>query len=528
MIKEILKKDLRKISEEEFSEVFNWLKNESENFSKFPEEVFLKNNQIILILRCALGLSRASFARKVGINEKTLRHIEARREQNKIKSFKIAKRWCEKIANFLKNNTRILNKETSCILWKEIKERQHLEKNIELEGFIKERLEELRIPSDLREIDKKKFIQLFQLIQSLTNNFRKIPPELLTARSDLLLILRCCLGLSRKELANKLGIPNGTLRRIEKGRNKIKNIGPALRWVVKLQPLFSQIKVTLDCALSCFERFKVAKDMPLKKVDELKSVKNLSEQELQALFENIKFKTNNFTNFPPELFREDPRIISILRISLGLGIKSFSKLIKKDESHVRRWENLKMRIRFKTALSLSQSFAKLFSNKNICWEEFLNNLKLIHKFRIKEIDNSFKNGLRSAENQPTNETEEMIKRILVSKTKTFKIHATVEGIKRMENVDFLILSESKPTAVIEVFKFSGKHFHNLFNKVTIIDHKFQMLKLLTPTLKTIVCIHIPNITTARKEMIENLIKSQLLNTDELLINEFNKITQMIP
>jgi hypothetical protein len=77
MIEEILKKDLRKISEEEFSKVFDWLKNETENFRSIKPEIFINHPQLLLVLRCGLGVTQRELAKLLGFKSRsTLNQLE--------------------------------------------------------------------------------------------------------------------------------------------------------------------------------------------------------------------------------------------------------------------------------------------------------------------------------------------------------------------------------------------------------------------------------------------------------------------
>lgn len=59
--------------------------------------------------------------------------------------------------------------------------------------------------ADLREMDEEQFRLVFDIVKERTKNFTKIDPDLLLENPQFLLILRCCLGLSQRELSKKLG-----------------------------------------------------------------------------------------------------------------------------------------------------------------------------------------------------------------------------------------------------------------------------------------------------------------------------------
>ena len=58
--------DLRNLNEEEFKQVYEYLRIKTENFKTITPSLILENNQYLLIFRICLGLSQKEFAKKLG------------------------------------------------------------------------------------------------------------------------------------------------------------------------------------------------------------------------------------------------------------------------------------------------------------------------------------------------------------------------------------------------------------------------------------------------------------------------------
>jgi transcriptional regulator with XRE-family HTH domain len=226
-----LPEDLRKMNEEQFLKVLEWLREKINNFKVFPEEIFLANTQLILILRCNLGMSRSSFARKVGIFQKTLQKAE---NQDFQPSVKMVEEWHEKINKLLNTQEFPINPQKAVNTWVEINLR-HVEDDIEETEKIRREMEKLA----LLEWDMKdwKFLPtFFEFFKEKTNNFAIFPVSLFIADNALsIFFIRCCVGMSQRELAEKLGCSRDLVRHLENRHQKIIHIGPALRWIDKLQ-----------------------------------------------------------------------------------------------------------------------------------------------------------------------------------------------------------------------------------------------------------------------------------------------------
>jgi len=519
-----LPEDLRKMDEEQFLKVLEWLKEKTNNFKIFPEEVFLAKNQLILILRCALGMTRTSFARKVGINQETLRFVEMNRKENRIRTLGIAKRWCEKVTNFLKLSKIEIDKGKSLLLWRIIREKQAGEKDVQKENEIKEMLKNLQLPQDLRDMNKNQFINLFNKIKEITNGFTQIPTELITARSDIILILRLATGLSRKEFCTKTGIRLDTLKRVERGKIPIKNNAPALRWIIIFSSLFNEDpnKINLEKAIKAF---KVLKGEVKAKEEEIKPVMKMSIEEAKEFFKKIRDETENFTKLSFDKIRDEPRIISVIRILLNKSIPEFSKIVGKDESWIRRWENGKVKLNIKSSIFLSNKLKELIKEVNISEENFIKNFIDLHHVKPNEVNENVKKVLKALKKVKPTKSEQEVINVLEDLNIPFTLHANVDCLKRIENFDIAIPDEKSPFCLIEITetkKFNG----NLRTKVLVTDHKFQMIKSVANGVKTICFVKI-NDKLIIKDKAKEIIKTELLNTDFLFINEVDELKKFL-
>jgi transcriptional regulator with XRE-family HTH domain len=520
-----LPEDLRKMNEEQFLKVLEWLKEKTNNFKVFPEEVFLAKNQLILILRCALGMTRPSFARKVGVFQETLRFIEMNRKENRIRTLGVAKRWCEKITNFLRSNKIEVEKEKSLLIWRIIREKQTGEKDVQKEDEIKKMLKNLQLPQDLREMDENQFINLFNKIKEITNGFTQIPVELITARSDIILILRLATGLSRKEFCTKTGIRFDTLRHVERGRIPIKNGAPALRWINILSSLFREEsnKINLEKAMKAFKTLK--SEIKAERETEIKPIMKMDIEEAKEFFKKIREETENFTKLSFDKIREEPRIISVIRILLNKSIPEFSKIVGKDESWLRRWERGKVKLTIKSSIFLSHKLKELAKGVNVSEENFIKNFIELHHVKPNEVNESVKKVLKALKKMKPTKSELEVINILKNLNIPFTLHANVDCVKRIENFDIAIPNEESPFCLIEITE-TKKFDRNFRTKALVTDHKFQMIKSISPHITT-VCFAKIDDPFLMKEKAKEMTKTELLNTDFLFINEPEELKKLL-
>jgi len=505
--------DLREIDEKQFLELVEWLKNKTEGFKKFPEELFLMNNQLILILRLALGMTRSTFARKVGLNEETLRHVEAGRK----KTVPIKEKWSEKVSQFLqsiRSDTLDINKSLS--LWRELKLRQLDSKAIDEE--IERKLKELNI-QDIRKISNEQFIQLFDLLKDKTENFTKFPISLLTTSSNLLFVVRMILRITQKELAKLLGTSKDWVRHTESGVNKVIHVGPASRWCHKIEMLLKEKRNDIDLQKSLlflresrFIRREIAsseKRLPIVK---------LTKEQFIEEFERFRDVTKNFSDLKPEHIEEDPRRILFLRLMLNWSRKTLAKNIGIDRGSVCRWEKGKPIDPF-SAVKIVEKIKEEIKDISINEKDVTRKFELLQKRKLRfNFDKVVENGFKLAETGKLNQAEKRVLNVLKEAGIEFAIHKTIEGIKRKLNVDFVIPNEKDPKWIIEVFETSVHIPSRARLRACAIDQRFKQLKLKHPNLKTMMVIFFRRVESENEE-IKNSLEKDLIDTDFLIVNE---------
>ncbi len=100
---------------------------------------------------------------------------------------------------------------------------------------------------------------------------------------------------------------------------------------------------------------------------------------------------------------------------------------------------------------------------------------------------------------------------------TFEIHGDVQCTKKILNIDFVIPNSQDPKIIIETFAVLNSKSLSSLVRIRELDHKFQMLKLKHPNVKTILAIKF--MKPIILERVHRFIEEELLNTDILLINE---------
>jgi DNA-binding XRE family transcriptional regulator len=512
-----LPEDLRKMNEEQFLKVFEWLREKTNNFKVFPEEMFLAKNQLILILRCALGMTRPSFARKVGINQQTLRFVEMNRKENRIRTLGVAQRWCERINNFLKTQEFSLDVGKSLAIWREINLHQIEENKEEIEK-IRNEMKGLGL-LDWDRTDSRLLPVFFNFFREKTNNFNTLPLSLFLADSSLsIFFMRCLTGIKQKELAKSIGCTKDLIRHLENKHEKIVHAGPALRWIHKLQALLPK-----DISFEDFERnWKKIMFFKAENVEKKESFKNLPREEIMKKIEELKEKTNNFTNIEKAL-EEDGRNIFLFRVICRVRLKELAKILKVDRKEIMDWENGKRRIGPETLERITNTFKKLLSESNLNEEKLKKNLKDIKKSKSCFKRNVLvKNGISLAEKLPPTALEEKIISFLVANKIPFKLHATLECNGKLFNVDFAIPDANNPKIIIEAFSIQ-KNTRNFKLKSLVIDHRFLLFKMKKPKLKTIMIGEINNFTEETKE---EVIK-EIIGADLTIIGDEEEVNELI-
>jgi hypothetical protein len=205
----------------------------------------------------------------------------------------------------------------------------------------------------------------------------------------------------------------------------------------------------------------------------------------------------------------------------GLPQRDFAKTIGKRREILRKWERGEMGFTPANAKKVMEKIQNLLNGKQISLEKVLNTFQ---KFKKSAFDFDFQklieNGHKLAKNSKPTEMEKKIEEILTLNHIPFTIHASVNGIKKMVNVDFAIPSEKTPLIILETFSIRKQRRlnSNLRMRIAVVDHKFQAVKLCDEKVMTILHINFTG-KPIIKEFERKRINTELLNTDILLLNE---------
>lgn len=511
MIEDILKKDLRELSEDEFLGVIKKIK--EIGISEELENLFSSKPQLMLLVRIALGMTRSSFARTLNISQKTLIKIEI----NAARNTKVFPIWSRKVLNLLRKRELIVERDLLIQRWNEWKNRDFEDIDLKLfEKFLRE-FKSLKLPDDLREIKENDLIRLVKWLKKSTKNFVSIPIELLKVNSQLILIFRLILGLSREEFSKKVGRNKHWIKMLEGGFAFLEDPATLRKMCERLLSLFKNFKLDLECSLGAFRSFKVSSHCG-SQIVKGKSITRLEKEEVEKAFYFFFHKTNGFKNFPPNLLMKHPTVLLICRLALGLGHKKFAELIRENERSIRVHEVGASGISFRKAKKISKRLNMIFKNKKISKEEVIKNFikfkNFIPSFHVCRAN--FKKLIRS---QRLNEFEKEVLEIL-QKIRGIKIkpHITIENVKGgVVNVDFGIWRNGKLEWLIEVSKLKKPQFLKI--RASSLDHKFRGIRLKEKDIKCMIVFWVDladEILTS--EVKEDILKS-VFDTDVILLND---------
>ncbi len=231
--------NLRQITEDQFKEVFYYLKSITNNFTEITPDLILENNQYLLIFRICLGLSQKDFGEKLGTTKDWCRHTEAQRR--KIIHRKVAERYTNKIQDLFLQTTIILDDAL-----------KHWNNYM---FYSKDQIlpePEIRL-KQISKLDEKDLENYFNLIKTETNNFTRFDVDLFKRIPQSILIFRIVLGIDHRKFAKILNINDRGLRKYESFRTWIKP-QIAKKIVKSINALFSEYKddINLEKALENF------------------------------------------------------------------------------------------------------------------------------------------------------------------------------------------------------------------------------------------------------------------------------------
>jgi len=385
----------------------------------------------------------------------------------------------------------------------------------------------MKFEKDLRELNEREFKEIYKYLKRKTKNFSKIEPEVLKERPQLLFPIRLILGLSQFELGNKLNVEKQWVRHFETGRQGYKRSETLPKCITLINKSFSEKNILkFEETLKLFIRSKVAIEKWAYKYPEpkyeLKRISEMQKEDFIKYFNILAKDTKNFTVFDTLKLIETPVFITVYRIILGLNLDQLCSLLNMQTRRIRKYERMEERMMPETAAYIMKIFEKEFRKQNLIGNVRLeNSIKQFERLtpfdeielRIKSMleDNNF--IVYFDENEIPN-----------SYPKCAKIHANVSSARKDLNVDFIIPSVNNPLIAIEVTKLSERKRKDLVHRIAYLDHRFQLLKLKHEKIQTILVIECKN---SQKDMIKKYIQREVVNTDKYLVNQTEKIIEII-
>ena len=98
--------------------------------------------------------------------------------------------------------------------------------------------------------------KMFQEVRELTENFKKIKPELLENDASRVLILRLVLEMSQNEFENFLGVVNKNISKYERGKIKKMNKETSKKYIDKISPKLTNKNISETKIIQAYEKMR--------------------------------------------------------------------------------------------------------------------------------------------------------------------------------------------------------------------------------------------------------------------------------
>lgn len=119
--------------------------------------------------------------------------------------------------------------------------------------------------------------------------------------------------------------------------------------------------------------------MRLDGLPKLEDLRKMSEEQFVEAFEMLRSRTKDWTEFPPELFRETPQFLFVMRIGLGLSQQRFADELGVQKQWVRHFESGRQGFKESEVIpKLTDFLAKRFS-------EDVDIRKSVETFRVSQL-----------------------------------------------------------------------------------------------------------------------------------------------
>jgi hypothetical protein len=359
---------------------------------------------------------------------------------------------------------------------------------------------------DLRQINEEQFKLAYNYLKEETNEFTSLDIEFLKDNPQFLLIARLVIGLSQAQFSKAIGNTNlQWVRHFEAGRQGIKYSEYIPKCIDLLNSYFRENKVLpIDQTLKFWKRAQVAREKFYFKPSEsnyrIKKISQMTVDDAKDYFEFLKKETDNFSKFDPDILIHTPQFITIFRLILNLSHRSLALAMGKDPRKIRQHEYKEYKIMLNTANEYMRLFESLFNKHNLVSNVDINNY-LGHFKRITYYDDL---ELSVEKSFGLIKNDHMV---------IFK-HQNLTINRKTMNFDFFVSLDDKPFLIVEVTKLKYKERKDLNNKFAYLDHRFQLIKLKYPNVKTMIIIQVDG---KQQKLVKRVAERELINTNYCII-----------
>ncbi|MBU0930125.1 MAG: helix-turn-helix transcriptional regulator [Nanoarchaeota archaeon] len=489
-----------------FKEEFNKIKKETDNFTKFKPDLFLKNRESIRILRTILGFTSNNLSKNMGIAYSWLYNLENKKANLGEKG---AIKLTEKFKDLFKK-------------YKNVDYENTLRNFCSLNNIILQ----IKIPNNLNNLNNfslEEFYEMYKFIKKETDNFSYFPPYLILEDSRIITVIRIILGLSQKEFSRKLNLGIMTIEELENGYRRIKRPITAKIYSDLLNKLFKDIRYTENCKIleENWKKWKNTRKINDEKNLKWKTIRNMNTEDFTEYFNMAKLLTSNFSDFNPEIFQKTPQMILIFRIILGLTQRDLERKLSLKGRQISNYESRT----YKTlSIGKSELFADFFRDKFKNLKDISEEFAATKFLECKEAIFYHKNlHLKSLKHMKQTPQEKRISNIL-SEIKSIKtdINSNVNTNKGIINVDFNILSDNKPKILIEATTFNnikGRKFgYNSKRKILETDYRFIKAKKAYSNIVAILAIECDK-DPLIEHKIKRIVKEETIAINKIFIND---------
>lgn len=356
-------KDLRNLNEDEFKEVYEYVKDKTNNFTSLNKSLLDENPQYLLVVRFALGLSQFEFSKLLGTtNKQWIRHFEAGRQGFRY-SVMYNKALC--LINKLFEENKVVSFKRSLFIWQRAKAARSKFFLTEIEPKYKIKKVSLMNIED--------FEEYFNYLKKETKGFTDFNYKILMDTPQFISIFRIILDISTRQLGKLFNENSRTIRTHE----------------------YAEYKTTPETAIkymSMFNRLFIEKNL-INKIDYNLIIKNfkrisrydeLEEEILQILkLNNIDFRLHYSVTINDKDFNFDFCIFKDKEPYMILEVTKLFSNAKESTSRIRtamkvsyldhRFQHLKKIYPYiKTAMIIKTSKKQEGLTKRIAIRELLN------------------------------------------------------------------------------------------------------------------------------------------------------------